>query len=298
MAELITDVLARNVRENSGAEGERWLTDLPRLITEVADHWDLRLGDPFLLSFNWVAPATRPDGGPAVLKLGVPGKDLRAEAEALRIFDGYGAARLLDEDPERGALLIERARPGTMARDLVPADDEAATAAIITVGRRLHRPAPVGCRLPEVPALGVAFREHLRRGDDSLPRRLVEKASALFDELCASATEHLVLHGDLHHDNVLRAEREPWLAIDPHGYVGDPGFECAAMLYNPEPDDRDPALLALAPGRIEQLADGYGIPVDRVRAWGFAYAMLSEVWTAQGGTPGSRALDVAEMLEP
>ncbi|HEY3189963.1 MAG TPA: aminoglycoside phosphotransferase family protein, partial [Solirubrobacteraceae bacterium] len=119
------------------------------------------------------------------------------------------------------------------------------------------------------------------------------------DELCASAPARLVLHGDLHHDNVLRAEREPWLAIDPHGVVGDPGYDCGAMLYNPEPWRREDDLLALVPARIEQLADGFGIPVDRVVAWGFVMGVLSEVWMAQSaGQPGGRALDVATMLYP
>jgi streptomycin 6-kinase len=82
-------------------------------------------------------------------------------------------------------------------------------------------------------------------------------------------------------------------------FIGDPGYDCGALLYNPEPWRREDHLLALVPARIEQLADGFGIPVDRVVAWGFVMGVLSEVWTAQGaGTPGSRALDVATMLYP
>jgi streptomycin 6-kinase len=109
----------------------------------------------------------------------------------------------------------------------------------------------------------------------------------------------VLLHGDLHHDNLLRAEREPWLAIDPHGLVGDPGFDTGPLLYNPEPDDRDDRLLALAPARVEQVADALGMPVDRVRAWGYAAAVLSEVWTVEDGGPArTRALDVALRLLP
>ncbi len=108
----------------------------------------------------------------------------------------------------------------------------------------------------------------------------------------------VVLHGDLHHDNVLRAEREPWLAIGPHGAIGDQGYDCGAMLHNPWPWRREDNLLALVPRRIEQLAEGFGLPVERVVAWGFVMGVLSEVWTAQGGTPGGRALDVAELLMP
>jgi streptomycin 6-kinase len=69
------------------------------------------------------------------------------------------------------------------------------------------------------------------------------------------------------------------------------------MLYNPDPARRDPELLRLVPARIEQLADGYRMPVERVRAWGFVMAVLSEVWNSAGGTVGTRALDVAELLQ-
>ena len=263
----------------------------------------LTLGAAYPLSFHWVAAVTRADGTPAVLKLGVPtAGHLADQAEALRIFDGHGAIRLLEQDLRRGALLLERADPGESVAMLVPHHDEQATAALIAAGKRLHRQPPVDCTLPLLSDESESFAGYLRRfsGDDGpLPRHLVERAAALFDELYASAPSDLVLHGDLHHDNVLRAQREPWLAIDPHGAVGDPGYDCGAVLYNPDPWRREDDLLALVPARVEQLADGYGLPVERVVAWGFVMGMLSEVWTTEGsGVPGTRALDVATSLYP
>ncbi|MEV4624891.1 aminoglycoside phosphotransferase family protein [Micromonospora sp. NPDC049523] len=298
----IPAVFRRNVSEAWGEAGQRWLDELPSLVTTITHAWDLDVGEPYVLSFNWVAPATTADGTPSVLKLGVPESDhLFHEAAALTCFDGRGAVRLLDRDADRGALLLERAAPGTQARVLVPERDEEATAAFITLTRRLHRPPPADCPLPELVTRGEAFAAHLRRYPDDrvLPRLLVERAGRLFDELCASATERVVLHGDLHHDNILSADREPWLAIDPHGVVGDPGSEVGPWLYNPDPALRDDNLLALVPARVEQLADGLALPVERVLAWGFVLCMLSEVWDAEGGgTGGGRALDVALQLLP
>lgn len=298
----IPPVFRRKVSEVWGEAGQRWLTELPSLVTAITRDWDLEVGDPYALSFNWVAPVRRGDGTPAVLKLGVPESDhLFHEAAALTSFDGRGAVRLLDRDAERGALLLERAAPGTQARVLVPERDEEATAAFVTLTRRLHRTPPADCPLPELVTRGEAFTAHLRRYPDDrvLPRHLVERAGRIFDELCASAAERVVLHGDLHHDNILRAEREPWLAIDPHGVVGDPGSEVGPWLYNPDPARRDDDLLALVPARIEQLADGLALPVERVIAWGFVLCVLSEVWDAEGGaTGGGRALDVARQLLP
>ncbi|WP_305784602.1 aminoglycoside phosphotransferase family protein [Symbioplanes lichenis] len=130
-----------------------------------------------------------------------------------------------------------------------------------------------------------------------MPRDLVEQARELYVALCSSADNHVLLHGDLHHENVLRAEREPWLAIDPHGVAGDPGAEIGPILYNPltgpEPT------LSLLDRRLEQLADGLGMPLDRAVAWGFVQAVLSEVWDQDHGpVPTGRALDVALALRP
>jgi streptomycin 6-kinase len=308
---VIPPTLCRNVVETWGADGERWLADLPALVATVARDWDLDIGATYTLTYHYVAAATLADGAAAVLKLGLPQPGhLAVEAAALELYGGHGAVRLLKHDVARGALLLERAHPGTPVSALVPHRDEEATAAIVAVTARLHRALPDSplpdspppdSRLPDLTAERASFAAYLRKhpADRPLPRHLVERAGRLFDELCATATRRVVLHGDLHHDNVLRADREPWLAIDPHGLIGDPGYELGALLYNPAPARRDDALLALVPARIEQLADGLGQSPERVIAWGFVKAVLSEVWTVQGsGTPGSRALDVALRLFP
>ncbi len=299
----IPPVLARNAVLAWGDDGKRWLDALPTLVSEVAREWQLELGEAHDMSFHWVVDVRRSDGTTAVLKLGPPEpRDLALEAKALTCYGGSGAVRLLAYDLDRGALLLERAMPGTMARSVVPERDLIATAAIITVMRRLHRSSTVDNELPDLVSRDLpSFADHLRRypGDDPIPRRLVTRASGLLLELSAGATDQVVLHGDLHHDNVLRAEREPWLAIDPHGVVGDRGFEVGAMLYNPDPPRRDRELLALVPARVEQLADGLGMSEDRVVACAFVQAVLSEVWTAEEvGAPVTRALDVALALEP
>ena len=124
-------------------------------------------------------------------------------------------------------------------------------------------------------------------------------AARLFDELCESAPARVLLHGDLHHHKVLRAVRRPWLAIDPHGHVGDPGFDLGCLLYNPDPGDTEPDVVALLPGRLGQLTAGAGQPRERVVGWGFVMAVLSEVWTCEdGGEPSGKPLAVAEALEP
>jgi streptomycin 6-kinase len=301
--------LTRNVVETWGAAGRAWLAGLPDLLAGVFESWGLQPGvggAPFSLSFHWVMPVTRADGSAAVLKVGLPDDGhLAVEAAALHAYAGRGAVRLLAHDSARGAHLLEQADPGTPASALVPHDDAAALAALLSVRRELHAatPPPDGV-LPDLAELRRSFTRYLSTypGDGPLPRRLVATAARLFDELCSSAPARVVLHGDLHHDNVLRSARQPWLAIDPHGWVGDPGYDLGAILYNPWPDVPDPAVLALMPGRLEQIVADGGQPRDRAVAWCFVKAVLSDVWTTEGEggqvDPVSRATAVARRLEP
>lgn len=307
VAAVSYQVLARNVAAVWGEDGRRWLTGLLETLARTARDWQLTLdGGTYELSYHYVTPVTCADGTPAVLKLGVPsGGSLRTEAAALRAWAGRGAVRLLRADLDRGALLLERAEPGGRLRELVPTRDTEATSAAAAILRQLAVPPPPDCPLPDLSTLLDDLDGYVARHGDGgpLPGDLVQRAAGLMRELCASAPARVVLHGDLHQDNILRAEREPWLAIDPHGFVGDPGYEVGALLHNPEPEDRDPALTALVPARVEQLADELAMPVDRVVAWGFVHAVLSDVWTAEDWTPGdpspaSRALDVAYLLLP
>ena len=298
----ISPLLTRNVTGVWGDAGRSWLACLPALLTEVLDRWRLTPGDPFALTYHWVMAVTRENGEAAVLKLGVPTSEhLRVEATALRTWAGNGAVRLLDYDADRGALLMERAEPGTRAATLVPHDDATATGVLLDVMHGLHATPPPATGVPDLRDLAGDFARYLHRFPDGgpLPERWVRTAARLFDELCDSAPARVLLHGDLHHDNVLRAARRPWLAIDPHGYVGDPGFDLGCLIYNPDPGAPEPDAVALLPARLEQLVAGAGQPRDRVVAWGFVMAVLSEVWTCEdGGEPDGKPLDVARALEP
>jgi streptomycin 6-kinase len=303
----IPPVLAGTVVAEWGQAGRAWLAGLPGLLAEVCAEWELQpQPEPrFALSYHWVVPVTRADGSAAVLKLGVPDDGhLAVEAAALRAYGGRGAVRLLAHDGARGAHLLERADPGTPASALVPQEDAAALAALLSVRRALHAAAcPPDGELPPLSRLGESFDGYLRAfpGDGPLPRRLVSTAGRLFGELCASAPESVVLHGDLHHDNVLRSDRS-WLAIDPHGWVGDPGYDLGAILYNP-PELSDVDALALLPGRLSRLIEAADdIPRERVIAWCFVKAVLSDVWNVEAAEPNedpaTRASEVAGRLEP
>jgi streptomycin 6-kinase len=262
-------------------KGVAWLDRLPSIIAECERRWSLEVGPPFAaLSYNYVAPAVRADGAEVVLKVGIPHPELMTEIEALGLYDGHGIVRLLDADREQGALLLERLKPGVPLSALE--DDEMATSIMAQVMRELWRPAPVSHSFPTLPKWTAALhrlRPHFDGGSGPFPPALIAEAETLFAELMASAAEPVLLHGDLHHDNILTAERRPWLALDPKGVVGEPAFEVGAMLHNPLPQ----LLQRPNPGRVlarrvDQLAEELGIDRARIRAWGIVYAVLSAWW--------------------
>ncbi len=233
----VPDNFARTIIGVHGDAGRRWLAGLPALIEYCARRWALRVEPPFPeLSYNYAAPATGTAGEPLVLKLGVPHPELTSEIAALRHYDGRGAVQLLAADDARGVLLLERLQPGRMLSELE--DDDVATAIAAQVMRGLWRPPPEEgverFRTVEQWASGMQrLREEFDGGCGPFPRRLVEQAETLFAELLPSEATPVLLHGDLHHYNILSAGEDKWLAIDPKGVLGEPAYEVGALMRNP-----------------------------------------------------------------
>jgi streptomycin 6-kinase len=265
----IPDNFVRCMVELYDAEGVAWLERLPALIAACEQRWSLVAGPPFALSYNYVAPAIRADGTKVVLKVGFPGRELMTEIEALRLYDGHGIVRLLDSDREQGALLLERLSPGTMLAEV--ADDVAATSIAAGVMRKLWQgpggTPPAEHTFPSVAdwAAGLhRLRDEFGGGAGPFPAALVEEAETLFAELIGSMGTPVLLHGDLHHENILAAEREPWLALDPKGVVGEAEYETGALLRNRLPEQlAAPQTGRILARRVDQLAEELGF--DRAR---------------------------------
>ena len=280
-----------------GEAGQVWLERLPTLLNECARRWSLTLLPPFAnLSYNYAAPAMQADGTAVVLKLGVPNKELTTEIEALRLYNGRGICRLLAADAEQGILLLERLNPGSML-STIP-EDETATLIAAQVMRQLWRPAPLAHNFPTVArwANGLErLRAEFNGGTGPFPSKLVEQAERLFVELIASMAEPVLLHGDLHHFNILSAEREPWLAIDPKGVVGEPAYEIGALLRNPTEElmlDRQ-----VQARRVDLLASELSVDRQRILGWGIAQAVLSAWWSYEDhGNSAASTLELAALL--
>ncbi len=286
--------LIRTRTEMHGEQGRAWLAELPAIVEDCVRRWSLTLEPPFPnLSYNYAAPACQVDGTACVLKVCYPDKEVQPEAEALAIFDGRGAERLLAYDDARSAMLLERVLPGTPLSTLAIEQDEHATSILASVLRQLWRPVPERHALPSVAdwARGLSkLRQHFDGGTGPLPANLVARAEGLFAELLASQTSLAVLHGDAHHDNILASSRGGWLAIDPKGIIGEPTYDTAAMLYNPlETLPTHPDARRLLARRVDQLSEELDLDRERVIGWGLAQAVLSAWWFVDDDMDGWQA---------
>ncbi|MDN5794202.1 MAG: aminoglycoside phosphotransferase family protein [Intrasporangium sp.] len=252
--------------------GEDWVAQLPRLLAELLDEWELEPVAPTTAGACSIALPVRLLGsgrdlagvsGEAVLKVTWPHPEAASEALALQLWNGRGAVRLYRADPARFAILLERLHP----RDLSSVPVDTACEVIGDLLSRLRRPSH-----PRVPRL-VEYAERqaveLRRAPPVIPRRYLDQAAALAGELVTrEPLEETLLHTDLHFENVLGAHRAPWLAIDPKPMTGDPAFEVAPALWNRSDELGTGAeIRGSLRRRLEIICERAGLDEGRARAW-------------------------------
>ncbi len=265
-----------------------------------AARWQLALGPAFPRSVNAVFAATAADGRAVVLKLGADPAAIRREAAVLAHYAGHGAAPLLAADPAHGALLLARVLPGTPLAAL--ADNSAATAVAARAMQSLWRPAPPGLALPAVADwLGGlrAAADHAAAHGGPLPLVLIVAAQGRAAELLATAAPPVVLHGDLHHYNILQAASAArWLVIDPQGVLGEPAYETGALLRNPLALPHWPDCAAITARRIRQLAAILRLDPARIHGWAWTQAVLSAWWSVEDRAAGAAELGPPRRTDP
>jgi streptomycin 6-kinase len=266
-------------------------------VDRLAKQWELTLEPPFPhLSYNYVAPVTRADGMRCIFKLSRHIEDTRNEVAALRLWAGDGCCRLLEADPEAGALLLERLEPGAMLTEVAAGDDGQATRIAAAVARELWLPLPPDQHdLRSLESWCRTFddnRDRVLEGGTGFPVEMFRRADALRAELLASTIHPVVLHGDLHHFNILRAQRAEWLAIDPKGLSGDRCFDVCMFLRNPWPGPEDPRVNAR---RLDIFCAELGLDRERTKAWSFVHGVLDALWSLEDGEPLEKKLAWAEL---
>jgi len=273
-------------------------SDLLERIQRHARAWRLAVEDVFETETSAIASVTR-QGQPLLLKVVKQQGDEWHSGKVLQAFAGMGVARLYEETD--GAVLIERLRPGNSLVSLVlNGDDEEATTILATVMQKMAgAEIPKSCVTAQDWAKG--FDRYLASCDDQISSQLVKSGQRVYTDLCGSQLQVRLLHGDLHHYNVLYDADRGWLAIDPKGVVGELEYEVGAALRNPVERPDLFASASTVKRRLKQFSSILTLDVERALAWGFAQAVLSAVWQVEDGfrvDTTNAALRLAHVIQP
>ncbi|MCX4967552.1 aminoglycoside phosphotransferase family protein [Streptomyces sp. NBC_00654] len=299
----IPEAFARCTVEREGEAGATWLAELPRTVEELLGLWAcVPDGRVVHGGVGVIVPVRRRDGAAAVLKASFPHPGNVHEPDAFMAWGGRGAVLLHERADDRFAMLLERVRMSTLAEI---EDGDLVVTVAGRLSRRLAVPAPPG--LPRLREQADAWEEQLRVDASelthTLPHRVLDAAVATVRELGRDQPDTLI-HGDLHARNILRAEREPWLAVDPKGYAGDPAYDGGTLLRS-----RAFALLAADDLRkavdrvLDVFAEAAELDRERVRRWAQFHAVQGSFWgrrhgfrVARGGPRLSRLTEFTDEL--
>ncbi|RJO78458.1 hydroxyurea phosphotransferase [Nocardia panacis] len=281
----------------AGSVGRAFIAALPALVDELLRRWELRVDGPSMHGMAaLVLPVVRPDGRPAAIKFQILDEETEGEPEALRLWAGHGAARLLDYDDRTGTLLLERLDPRRMLSTICDQGGAQTRQAVLVIAELLARltavPAPTGMRrlgdiaarmLTDLPAALAAI-------DDPDERALLDHCGGAVGEVIAEPGARL-LHWDLHFENVVAGDREPWLAIDPKPLAGDPGFDLLPAIDNRfDPDD--------VLWRFDAMTEILQLDRQRAKAWTLGRVLQNSLWEIQDGRPlVPHHLEVARQLK-
>jgi streptomycin 6-kinase len=267
-------------------QGESWLDELPELVTAISSKLDLRdLKEVSNLTYNYVLSGFQGDN-PIILKLGLDSEGLAREAFALNCFAGYGAVKVLAKDdlPDEalakagGMLLLERSVPGTSLKSYFPDKEQESIEIVCGVMKKLHLPTP---RLQETSHF-PHMKDWLTALDKDwpIPDGYLKKARKLRDQLLQTSEPDVLLHGDLHHDNILQNGND-WVVIDPKGVIGSPINEVWAFVMDIERD-------------IPFIAQYFNYRTQDLFDWYFVHVILAACWNLEDNIDTNLFLRLAE----
>src|SRR3989338_417308 len=270
----------KTIRNNYGEEGEKWMDSLPKILKKCEELWDIHVEKAsYELSYNYITDVMDRNGEWAVLKIGFPGEyEVKTEMDALRAFEGNHCVRLLAADKALSAMLLERIWPGTLLKELQKTDDAKATQIAAEIIRDTPVPVPSTLKFPTIAKWAEILSPQERKQFEGSPltERMIDRAWSLFHELQKTSKEGKLLHGDIHHENILFDEKRGWLAVDPKGIIGEPAFNAARFLRNTNFENQ----LRLEE-RIEIVASVLQEEKLRLTAWAYIDRIFSTSWSIQ-----------------
>lgn len=268
-------IFEKNIMSIYEERGRDWLSALPKLLSIISKKYNLSQIIPFEnLSYNYVAKAIYKQRN-VVIKLSLDIESLKKEAIALKAFADIGAIKLLEEDD--GMLILEQAIPGTSLKDYNSSNKlEIACHIMKAMHKRLIR---IEYSFPNI----KYWLLHLDK-DWQMPEYYITKARILRNKLLNQSYTEYLLHGDLHHDNIL-LHNGAWVVIDPKGVIGPAIFETFSFITDLEKD-------------TEFVAEFFGYNVQEIREWCFVRAIFSICWNLEDNLDPTKFIMIAEKLYP
>lgn len=295
MKNFIANMLALH-----GEAGRAWLDSLPETISFLARKWHIDALQRFPnLTYHYVLAGTRSyrqaDDQQIVLKIGFDRAVVQQEAAALQAFGGQGCVKLLAHDDAHGALLVEWLIPGTTLSTYFPAREKESVKIASNIIEQMHH-----IREPDLTKFPTV-ESWLLTLDKSwdIPQKQLNKARLLRDQLLATAANPILLHGDLHHDNILFDQaRNSWCAIDPKGVVGESVYDLGTFVRNPDSLLRKRSHAEqIIKTRIDLLAAQLNLDAARIRNWGFVQSVMAACWDLEDGGKADNWLAIANVFD-
>lgn len=267
--------LESNIISIHKERGKEWLKNLPNIVRDLANKYNLSELKPVEnLSYNYVMLGLQGDN-PIVLKVGPDIKYLEREADALKAYQGFGAVDLIAQD--KGVLLLDKVNPGYSLKSIQPLAGNESVKIMCHVTKKLHQaPIPKKHHFPHITEWLSALDKEW-----DMPENYLIKARALRDKLLKKPMKEVLLHGDLHHDNILQSGEEEWLVIDPKGVIGYPINEVWAFVMDMENDTKF-------------ISEFFNFKLQDVREWYFVHLILSVCWNLEDNIDPKFFLSLAE----
>ncbi|MBY0148873.1 aminoglycoside phosphotransferase family protein [Neobacillus niacini] len=265
-----------------GESGKAWLESLASTVQTYLEKWELTSEGPVSnLSYNYVIKVTDSVGTPLILKLGVPNFDTSNEMATLQLYNGDGCAKLLKSDSKNGVMLLERLVPGKMLS--AETDERVVLENYIKVWKAIRKPLPDGASTPSLVHWFRGLTNYRHSGDSQIKMEHVQLAEEYFKMVMDTSKGPELLHGDLHHENILYAEQHGWMAIDPKGVAGDPYFDVVSFLVNQLDSKPNPKnILKL---RVDTISDQLGLDRKRLLKAAIALGTLYACWGIEDSDP-------------
>lgn len=293
----LPSLFSQKITQNWGKEGEKWLRTLPSLIQEATQQWNLEKITPLKnLSYNFVARAIQlPNHLKVILKIGVDPTEIEIEARSLKFYNGKGCVRLFSHDYQKGAFLMEEVCPGFSLKSSFPQNDEFTVSTASWAMHILHRHSQ---NFESFPTIEKWLAPLLREEASPIPARDLSKARKIAEKLLETQSEKVLLHGDLHHDNLLYKDSGDWIAIDPKGVIGERAYEVGTFIRNPWPDVLHyPEMPFLLSRRFILFAKLLDIDIVRLKEWSYIQCLLSAYWHAHDQEEARKTLKYANLIK-